>query len=201
MNKIARNCVLNAMLVFLGGILAAGVIFHFSGLRYFPSSLADIYREDRIVLQVPGSKDVQLTRAGAYGIYFQYSLVSAALEPVHIPPAIDCSLKANTGQIIEGVPDYEPTNRYWSKKGGGPATLIKSVTIEEPGLYEFSCQHQGDYSGPALQVSLGPNYAWEFIRISLKNILAILGMFLSVTVPLLVCIALFCAAWYFRRNG
>lgn len=201
MNKSARNCIVTALVVFIIGVLLAGVIFQFSGLRHFPSRLADIYREDQISLEVPGSREVQLNRTGAYGIYFRYSLVSAAIEPMQIPPKIDCTLSANSGRVIKGVPDYEPTNRYWSKKGGGPATLIMSVTVEEPGLYEFSCQQQGDYSGPVLQVSLGPNYAWEFIRISLTYIAAILGMILSFIVPLLVCIAFCCAALYFRRNG
>ena len=185
-NKSARYCSGVGVVILLSGILLAGLIFNFSGLRQFPSRLADIYREDQISLTVPGSREVQLNRAGAYGIYYQYSLVAAAVESVQNPPELDCILKTDSGQTITGVPDYEPTNRYWSNKGGGPATLIQSITVEEPGKYEFSCQHPSDYSGADLRVTIGPNYAWEFIRVSLKYILAILGLFLSVTIPTVI---------------
>lgn len=200
MTKMTRNCIVSGAAIFISGLLLAGLIFHFSGLRHFPSRLADIYREEQIGLKVPGSREVQLNRVGAYGIYFHYSLVTAVVEPVQIPPALNCTLLSDSGQVIEAVQDYEPANRYWSKEGGGPATLIQSITVEEPGLYEFSCQYGGEYTGPVVQVSLGPNYVWEFIRISLKYIAAILGVFLSLTIPLLVGIALCCAGWILTRN-
>lgn len=201
MNKSARYCYLAAAVTFLSGILLAGLIFHFSDLRQFPSRLADIYREPQISLEVPGSKEVQLNRTGVYGIYYEYSLVAASVEPMRVPPRLDCALESENGQIINGVPDYEPTNRYWSKKGGGPATLIQSITIENPGKYVFSCQHLNDYSGADVHVTIGPNYAWEFIRISLRYILALLGMYLSITVPLVISLILFCAGLLTKRDS
>jgi hypothetical protein len=166
------------------------LIYQLSDLRSFPSRLADIYREEQHSLEVPGSRQIQLNRPGAYGIYFQYSLVKAAAEPVQLPPELACRLDSLSGEEIQGVPDYQPTNRYWSRQGGGPATLIQSISIEEPGLYEFSCQHPGDYGGPDLQVTIGPNYTWEFIRISLKVIPALVGIYLSLTIPVVVSICI-----------
>ncbi len=201
MNKSARYCYMAAGVIIICGILLTGVIFRFSNLRQFPSRLADIYREPQISLEVPGSREVQLNSTGAYGIYYQYNLVAAAVESGKIPPELACELESETGLKIQGVPDYEPTNRYWSKKGGGPATLIQSITIEEPGRYEFSCQYPGDYTGPDIHVTIGPNYAWELIRISLKYILALLGMCLSVTTSLVISFILLFSGLMTKKNS
>lgn len=191
---------LPSFVILICGLLLSGGIFHISGLNQFPSRLADIYREDQISLAVPGSREVQLNRTGAYGIYYQVSLVTAVAEPVQIPPALDCQLESVSGRIIKGAADYEPTNRYWSKKGGGPATLIQSITIDEPGTYDFSCSHPADYEGPDIQVTIGPNYTWEFIRISLKYILALVGMCLSVMIPFVISLILFVIGWVMEKG-
>lgn len=200
MNKSTRYCLIAAAIIFLSGLLLAGLIFHFSDMRLFPSRLADIYREEQISLEVPGSREVQLNRAGAYGIYYQTNLVAAAVEPVKNSPDLSCELESETGLVITGVPDYEPTNRYWSKEGGGPATLIQSITVEEPGQYVFSCQYPGDYSGPDTLVTIGPNYAWEFIRVSLRYIVALLGIYISVSVSLVISLILLFAGLMAKKN-
>jgi len=179
MNETTWNCMIAAAIVLVIGMFLAGFIFYISGLQYFPSRLADIYREDQISLTVPGSKEVQLNRTGAYGIYYQYSLLTASADPIQNPPDLTCTLKSESGQLLEGVADYKPTNRYWSKIGGGPATLIQSITIDDPGEYTFECVKQDDNSVPDVLVSLGPNYTWEFIRLVLKNGVAVLGIILS----------------------
>jgi len=169
MNETTRNCMVTAAVVLIFGLLLSCVLFYLSDLDHFPSRLADIYREDRISLTLPGSREVQLNRAGAYGIYYQYSLMAITVDSIQNPPALICTLRSGSGQIIKGVADYEPSNRYWSKKGGGPATLIQSITVDEPGEYIFECTSQDDYLGSNVSVSLGPNYTWEFIRLVLKK--------------------------------
>jgi len=57
--------------------------------------------------------------------------------------------------------------------------LIQSITIDDPGEYTFECVKQDDNSVPDVLVSLGPNYTWEFIRLVLKNGVAVLGIILS----------------------
>ena len=191
---------LPAMVILICGLLLSGGIFHVSGLDQFPSRLADIYREDQSSLEVPGSREVKLNRTGAYGIYYQFNLVTAVAEPVKIPPVLDCQLESETGRIIKGVPDYQPSNRYWSKKGGGPATLIQSITVDEPGRYDFSCSHPADYQGPDVQVTIGPNYTWEFIQFSSKYVLSVLGMCLSILIPFVISLILFVIGWMTKKN-
>jgi len=201
MTKTTRDCMITAAIVFVCGVFFISLIFHFSGLRHFPSRLADIYREEQISLSVPGSKDVQLNRTGAYGVYYQYSLVAAAAAPVQNPPSLTCTLKSESGQIIQGVADHEPANRYWSKKGGGPATLIQSMTVDEPGEYTFGCVYKDDSSEPEVLVSLGPNYTWEFIRLALKNGLVLIGIILSLIGSFLVSAILIMAGIFHIKNS
>lgn len=200
MKKTTSKWFLMSLFFLICGLLVTGGIFHISGLNQFPSRLADIYREEQISLAVPGSREVQLNRSGAYGIYYQVSLVSAVAEPVQIPPVLDCQLHSASGEIIKGVPDYEPSNRYWSKKGGGPATLIQSITIDEPGRYRFSCSHPVDYQGPGIQVTIGPNYTWEFFRVSSKYIIGVLGMCLSLLIPFVISLIMFVIGWVTKKK-
>jgi hypothetical protein len=201
MKKTTSTWFLTPLDILICGLLVTGGIFHISGLEQFPSHLADIYREEQISLAVPGSREVQLNRTGAYGIYYQVSLVTAVSEQVQIPPALDCQLESASGEIIKGVPDYEPSNRYWSKQGGGPATLIQSITVDQPGQYEFSCEHPGGYGGSEIQVTIGPNYTWEFIRVSLKYILAVVGMCLSILIPFVISLILFVIGRVVKRRN
>jgi hypothetical protein len=86
--------------------------------------------------------------------------------------------------------DYVPSNRYWENDNGGPAVLIQSISIDEPGEYRFSCQYPEGVSGPSFQVSLGPNYVWELIRMVLQNGLALLTVLFSLPAAILISIVL-----------
>ncbi len=175
----SRTCYLAAAVIILVGIAFTAGIFWLSEIRMIPSNLADIYREEQHSLTVPGFVDLRLNRVGAYGIYYHYSLVTSAWEEVEIPPEIECSLVSETGKTSLGVLDYVPSNRFWEKYDGGPAVLIQSISVDEPGEYRFLCQYPEGVAGPSFQISLGPNYVWEMIRMVLKNGLALLLLIFS----------------------
>ena len=201
MNETTRNCMITAAAVLIFGLFLSCVLLYLSDLDHFPSRLADIYREDRISLTSPGSREVQLNRTGVYGIYYQYSLMAVSADSVQYPPVLTCTLKSESGQLIKGVADYEPTNRYWSKKGGGPAILIQSITVEEPGEYTFRCVYQDDNMGPEVSVSLGPNYTWEFIRLALKSGPVLISIILSLTGSFLVSTILIMAGIFHIKDS
>jgi hypothetical protein len=169
-----------AVIVILCGILGSVLLFRTSRMQWYPTIIADAYREDQHRLSVPGSMYVTLTRTGAYGIYFEQSLVSDFIESrVSIPPPIECSLiSQQSGKLIEAVPDYVETNSYWSKDQGGTGVLIMSMSVDTPGSYKFSCQYQDGSGGPDIVVALGPNYFWEFLKICMKVLLPVLGGFI-----------------------
>jgi hypothetical protein len=165
-----------AAVVILFGILLSGLIFEKSGLAMYPAMIADAYREQQHHLSVPGTKDIKLMRTGAYGIYYEYSLVSSSVDPPKNPPAINCSLTSkSTGEKIEAVPDYVETNRYWSKDQKRIGVLIMSITVDKPDSYTFACHYQDGSTRPEISISLGPNYFWEFLRVAWKISLPTLG--------------------------
>ena len=181
-----------SVLVILFGTLISAWIF-VSGIAMYPALIGDAYREDQHHLRVPGSKDVKLARTGAYGVYYEYSLVSSAADHSKMPPAIDCSLTSkSTGAEIEAVPDYVETNRYWSKDRRGTGVLIKSITVGQSDTYTFSCNYQDGSIKPEITVALGPNYVWEFLSVAGKVSLSLLGgisiLFGSILVALIVVV-------------
>jgi len=198
--KESSYCFFAAALVLLIGFMSAAGFFYLSKIRRMPSVLADVFREPQTRLTVPGSVDLHLNRVGTYGIYFEYGLVRATAETLQVPPALDCTLTSYTGQIIQGVPDYVITNRYWSNDAGGPAILIQNITVAEPGEYAFDCHYQEDNPGPDVTVSLGPNYTWEFVRLVLKNGPVLIGMILSLTGSFLVSIIFILAGIFQIKN-
>ena len=180
------------VLIILGGVLISILLFRSSGIGTYPTLIADAYREEQHHLNVPGSRDINLTRTGAYGIYYEYSLVSSVYPDEGLPPAIDCSLiSESTGTEIEAVPDYVKTNRYRSKDLH-TGVLIMSITVEEPDSYSFACNYQDSSTEPEIVVALGPNYIWEFLRvagrISLSLFLGICTLSGSILLALIILI-------------
>ena len=129
--------------------------------------LTEAYGEEQYRLNLPGSREVILTRIGAYGIYYENNPVSSNAEQINIPPAIKCSLTSQTtGKIIEASNDYVPGNRYWLQDRSMEAVLVMSISVNKADRYEFKCDYMNDKTGPQLTVALGPNYIWEFIRVA-----------------------------------
>ena len=159
-----------AIVSILFGILMSTFVIRKSGVALYPDLIANAYGEEQHHLKVPGARDVKLTRTGAYGIYHERSLVSDTSDPQGpMPPDIDCSLTSkSTGKQIEAIPDYIEANRYWSKEQDRYGILIMSVTVPQPDTYTFDCHYQDGSTEPEILVALGPNYVWEFFRVSGK---------------------------------
>jgi hypothetical protein len=184
-----------AILPILFGTLVCAWILKISGIGMYPAMIADAYGEDQHHLSVPGSKDVKLTRTGAYGIYYEYSLTSSSVDYPKMPPAIDCSLTSkSTGAEMEAAPDFVTTNRYWSKDRERTGVLIMSITVDEPASYTFACRYQDGSREPEIVVTLGPNYIWEFLKIAGRTVVSTVAglgvLFGSGAVALIVVIVI-----------
>jgi hypothetical protein len=152
-----------ALLVPLIGCLASGLLIA-SGLGAYPELISGAYEDDRVEVEVPGKADLELTRIGAYGIYYQGLL--GAYAHAEWPPNIECSLASqDSGRSIPVVPDFVPTNRYETQEGE-TGVLVFSTTIEEPGSYSLACDFIDGPVGAKALVSIGPNYFFEFLRTS-----------------------------------
>jgi hypothetical protein len=131
--------------------------------KFVPSFNLDELTE----IAIPGSGDVTFTRKGAYAVYYEYRGV---IQGVHYtysstPPDLTCNLRSKTTlQELAIVDDYVKTNTYSSEDGNRTGVLIRSITVDEPGIYTLSCQYTNGNSGPAINLAVGPNFIWEYIR-------------------------------------
>jgi hypothetical protein len=163
------------LVLFLGLILSAWILI-VAGFWKYPAMIEKAFSEEQHQLNVPGAKDVTLTRTGAYGIYYVYDLRAYRVARYQVPPAMDCSLTSkSTGAVIQAVPEYIKTNRYGDKNQDRMGVLIMSLTVEKPDDYTFACRYQDDMHGLETTVALGPNYAWEVLKVMGKIGLPLLG--------------------------
>jgi hypothetical protein len=127
---------------------------------------------------VPGSKDVTFAESGAYAVYYEYRSVvdGTVYASSKTPPALACTLTSkSTGANISVVPDYVKTNTYSTKDRERVGVLIRSITIDEPGTYAFSCRYADGRSAPEVVLAVGPNFVWEFFGIVARSGVALVA--------------------------
>lgn len=164
------------VLVIVTGLMLSAWILIGAGFWKIPAMIEETFSEEQHHLNVPGAEEVTLTRTGAYGIYHVYDLGTYRVKKPQVPPAIDCSLTSkSTGVVTQAVPNYVETNRFEAKDRGRVWVLIMSLTVDRPDNYTFACYYQNDMHGPETTVALGPNYAWELLRVMGKIGLPLLG--------------------------
>lgn len=170
-----------AILALLAGWLAAASLL-INALRAYPSAIGQAYRSRQQKVEVPGAADLNLTREGAYGVYYEGH--EGTYIPAEWPPRLDCRLTAKTsGDDVPLVPDYVPGNRY-STQDGRVGVLIYSTTVQEPGLYTLSCEDPLAARGATHTLAIGPNYVFEFLRVVWQiggRVLAALAIFCGST--------------------
>jgi len=187
-----------AALICLIGSVTSLIIFRQSDIRLYPTKIATAYKQGRHQLVVPGQKDVNLKRCGAYGIYHIRKLSDQNYSELEIPPKIDCRLiSKKTGEVIKAVPDYVKTNRFrLSTQSFG--VLIMSITVKEPGTYIFSCDNLDEKNNKEMLVALGPNYFWEFLCVIWNVALPLFGGFSILCVTFVITSLLILAGLFLK---
>jgi hypothetical protein len=126
---------------------------------------------------VPGSADIFFPKAGAYAVYYEYrSIVDGVrYDGDKYPPSINCELTSKaTGEDIPLAPDYIEGNKYETQNQERVGVLIKSVSIDQPGVYSFSCHYTDGRTYPPIVLAVGPNIVWEFFNVAAKPVAAII---------------------------
>lgn len=192
-HRLARRWLFGiAVLVTAAGLLGTAWILFNSGIAKYPALIGAAFREEQYKLRIPGSKDVNLTRTGAYGIYYEYNPETSEPESLEMPPRIDCSLTAkSTGALSKAVPDFVETNRYATGDRGIQGVLIMSITVDNPDVYTFTCEYQEKSLDPEIVVALGPNYFWEFLNVAWKSGISLFGAAIVFCGSILVAVVLF----------
>jgi hypothetical protein len=167
-----------AALIPLFGCLIAMVMAY----QWFPGLpgtwQAKMSLENLTQVVVPGSQDITFAKSGAYAVYYEYRSVvdGAVYASSETPPALACSLTSKeTGTDVGVVPDYVETNKYSSKDRERVGVLIRSITIDKPGTYTFSCRYVDGSSQPEIVLAVGPNFVWEFLGIAARTIVTALA--------------------------
>jgi hypothetical protein len=161
-----------AVLVFVFGCLAATTITVL-GTKGLPGMIEKAHNLTRLTQAViPGSAEVVFPEPGAYAVYYEYRSVVDGVEYIgccETPPALVCSLTSNaTGADVPVVPDYAETNRYSTGKGSRVGVLAMSITIDEPGIYTFSCRYPDGRAQPEIVLAVGQNIVWELFGIAAR---------------------------------
>jgi hypothetical protein len=156
----------------LGCLVAMALVYHW--FPDLPGTLeAKINLDNMTRVVVPGSQDITFAESGAHAVYYEYrSIVDGVVyASSEAPPALACTLTSRaTGADVGLVPDYVPTNTYSTWGGSRVGVLIRSITIDEPGTYRFSCRYADGRSRPEVVLAVGPNLGWEFVSIAAKSI-------------------------------
>ncbi len=150
-----------------------------------PGALETMGIQNLTKVIVPGSEEIYFPKARAYAVYYEYR---SDIESVHYvrgkyPPHLDCQLESKaSGNGIELVGNYIEGNMYATQNQERVGVLINSITIDQPGIYKFSCQYPDGRTDPEIVLAVGPNMIYEFFNIAVKPIaVMILG------VPIFVC--------------
>ena len=156
----------------LGCLIAMVLVYQwFPGL---PGTLESKVNMDNLTqVVVPGSAEITFSESGAYAVYYEYrSIVDGTVyASSETPPALACTLTSRaTGADVGVVPDYVKTNTYSTKDRERVGVLIRSITIDQPGTYNFSCRYADGRSQPQVVLAVGPNFVWEFLGIAARTI-------------------------------
>ena len=162
---------LAALIPVLGCLIATAIAYQwFPGLPGTLESKVNLDNMTQVV--VPGSQDITFDKSGAYAVYYEYRSVvdGVVYTSSETPPALACTLTSkSTGADVGVAPDYVETNTYATKDRERVGVLIRSITIDEPGTYTFSCRYADSRSQPEIVLAVGPNFVWEFFGIVARS--------------------------------
>ena len=143
-----------------------------------PGALEDVGIKDLTQVVVPGSADVTFPKKGAYAVYYEYHSVIDGVSYTRdeYPPIMVCQLRSKaTGIAVKLEPTNVKGNVYVTRNPNRAGVMYKEISIDQPGIYTFSCQYTDGRTIPRSVMAVGPNIAWEFLNIAAKPLAASIG--------------------------
>lgn len=143
-----------------------------------PDALDDVGVENLTQVVVPGSADVSFPQKGAYAVYYEYRSVIDGVSYARdeYPPIMRCQLRSKvTGEAVKLEPTNVKGNVYITQNPNRAAVMYKQISIDQPGIYTFSCQYTDGRTIPKSVMAVGPNIVWAFFNIVAKPIAASIG--------------------------
>jgi hypothetical protein len=139
-----------------------------------PGALESLDVKNLTQVVVPGSAEIHFPKAGAYAVYYEYrSFVDGvSYYRGEYLPSMRCQLTSkSTGKAVKLAHSEVKGNVY--SYPGRAAVMFKQISIDQPGIYDFSCQYPDGRSYPQNVMAVGPNLVYEFFNVALKPIAAV----------------------------
>jgi hypothetical protein len=172
--KPTRWYYLLAILIPIFACVGTG-LFVYGNMPQLPAALESLGIKNLTQVVVPGSVEIHFPESGAYAIYYEYRSVIDGVSYFwdEYPPSIQCQLRSNrTGEAVKLAPSNVEGDVYTYPERAG--VFFKHISIDQPGVYNFSCQYPDGRSYPKIVMAVGPNLVWEFFNVALKPIAALL---------------------------
>jgi len=147
----------------------------YSNVPELPGALEEVGVQDLTQVVVPGSADVSFPKTGAYAVYYEYRSVidGVSYSRDEYPPLMRCQLKSKAnGKAVRLKTSDVKGNIYTTHHPDRAGVMYKEISIDQPGMYTFSCQYTDGRTIPRSVMAVGPNIVWGFFNIALKPIAA-----------------------------
>ena len=150
----------------------------YSNVPELPGALEAVGVKNLTQVVVPGSADISFPKAGAYAVYYEYRSVIDGVSYTRdeYPPIMRCQLRSKaTGIAVKLEPTNVKGNVYVTQNPNRAGVMYKQISINQPGIYTFSCQYMDGRTIPKSVMAVGPNIVWEFFNIAAKPVAASIG--------------------------
>ncbi len=163
-----------ALLIPIFSCLGTASIVH-RNVPKLPGALDALSVNKLTQVVIPGSAEIQFPESGAYAVYYEYrsDIDGVSYARDEIPPRMNCQLRSiGTGEAVMLAHSNVEGNVYVYPERAG--VMFKRIDIDQPGVYNFSCQYPDGRSYPKNVMAVGPNLVLEFFNAARKPIAAML---------------------------
>lgn len=185
--------------IFACGITAVPV---YRSIPKLPGAFGNLSINSLTQVIVPGSAEINFKKTGAYAVYYEYRSTIDGMNYMRsqYPPKMKCQLiSKETGQRIELASPDAKVEMYSTGNQERVGVLMKTISIDRPGIHVFSCRNPDDSSQPQIVLAVGPNFIWEFFNLAAKPVGAMVcGMFVFLGVGVISTIMVILVA--IKRN-
>ena len=154
-------------------LVTAGIIS--GNVPKLPGALEALDVKHLTQVVVPGSADIYFPESGAYAVYYEYRSVINGVSYYgnEYLPGMSCRLRSKgTGAYVNL--DYSTVEGDIYTYPDRAGVLFKRISIDRPGVYNFSCQYLDGSTNPKVVMAVGPNLIWEFFNVALNPIASVL---------------------------
>lgn len=165
-------CVLTGVLVFINVPKLPGA-----------SGALDSFNINKLTrVIVPGSAEINFPKPGAYAVYYEYRSDINGKYYVRSQnlPRIHCELSSKaSGEKVHLASPLAEGDIYSTDNKEHAGVLMKTISIDQPGMHEFSCRYLDGRENPQIVLAVGPNMIWEFFNLAAKPFAAVVSGFIA----------------------